>query len=86
MNNRSTFIALRSTTTVTNRPAMVPSSAPTPRMHQTVPSATNVTTATTTATAAAAGTTITTTTIANHDDKIRQNSAKSVFPLFFDVL
>lgn len=72
MNNRSTFIALRSTTAATNRATTLPSSAPTPRMHQVVPPATTTTT--------------TTTAITNNDDKTRLNSAKSVFPLFFDVL
>jgi hypothetical protein len=78
MNNRSSIIALRPTTTATNRSAIPPSSAPTPRMHQTIPSATAITTTATTTTA--------TTTTTNNDEKMKQNSAKSVFPLFFDVL
>ena len=71
MNNRSTIIALRSTTTATNRAAMVPSSAPTPRGHQMVPAATTVTTATATF---------------SPEEKSKANATKSVFPLFFDVL
>jgi hypothetical protein len=70
MNNRSTIIALRSTTNATSRPAIAPSSAPTPRNHQIITPATTVTTATST----------------NNDEKMKQNSTKSVFPLFFDVL
>jgi hypothetical protein len=73
MNNRSTVVTLRSSTTATNRVAMGSSSAPTPRSHPITPSATTVTTAT-------AITTI------NNDEKTKQNATKSVFPLFFDVL
>lgn len=70
MNNRSTVLALRSTTTTaaTNRPtSTAPSSASTIKPNQTTPSATAITTKTTT------------------DEKPKQ-SAKSVFPLFFNVL
>ena len=73
LNNRSSIIALRSTTSGTNRASMASSSAPTPRTHPTVPSATAVTTSTSTATN-------------NSDEKSKPSSAKSVFPLFFDVL
>lgn len=70
LNNRSSFVALRPTTTATNRLLTAPSSAPTPRTQPLVPAST-----TTTATATN-----------NSEEKNRQNSAKSVFPLFFDVL
>jgi hypothetical protein len=70
INNRSTIIALRSTTSATNRTANASSSVPTPRNHQIITSATAVTAATPT----------------NNDEKMKQNSTKSVFPLFFDVL
>jgi hypothetical protein len=43
-------------------------------MHQTIPSATSV------------STTTTPTTMMSADEKLKQNLAKSVFPLFFDVL
>ena len=73
-NNRSSFVALRSTTTSTNRLLNAPSSAPTPRSQPLIPAATT----TTTAAAAAANN--------SSEDKNRQASAKSVLPLFFDVL
>jgi CCR4-NOT transcriptional regulation complex NOT5 subunit len=76
MNNRSTIIALRSTTTATNRASMAPSSAPPPRMHQMITSATSVSNSTT----------ATPTTMISTEEKLKQNSTKSVFPLFFDVL
>ncbi|CAF3669727.1 unnamed protein product, partial [Rotaria sp. Silwood1] len=66
MNNRSTITALRSTITATNRTVNVPSSAPTSKVQQIIPSATAITKS-------------------NTDDKPKQ-SAKSVFPLFFNVL
>lgn len=75
LNNRSSIIALRSTTMGTNRTTMTSTSAPTPRSHPTVPSATAVTTATSTTTATN-----------NTEEKSKPSSAKSVFPLFFDVL
>ncbi|CAM2703411.1 unnamed protein product [Rotaria socialis] len=66
MNNRSTAVTLRSTTGAIHRTINAPSSAPTPRTHQTTPSATAITKI-------------------NNDEKPKQ-SAKSVFPLFFNVL
>ncbi|CAM4752219.1 unnamed protein product [Rotaria magnacalcarata] len=65
-NNRSSVVTLRSTTAATHRTINAPSSAPTPRTHQTTPSATAITKI-------------------NNDEKPKQ-SAKSVFPLFFNVL
>jgi len=76
MNNRSTIIALRSTTAATNRASMAPSSAPPPRMHQMITSATSVSNSTT----------ATPTITISPEEKLKQNSTKSVFPLFFAVL
>lgn len=66
LHNRASVATLRSTAATTHRTLNAPSSAPTPRAHQTTPSATAITKA-------------------NNDEKPKQ-SAKSVFPLFFNVL
>ena len=72
MNNRSTVIALRSTT---NRATIQSSSAPTPRTNHIIPPATTVTTPTTAMNNDEK----------MRQNSVKQTT-KSVFPLFFDVL
>lgn len=85
MTHRSNMITLRPTTNVTHRSLIAPSSAPTPRVtqsHQLTTSATAVTSGS----ASNSSATATTTSASNSESKSRQQSTKSVFPLFFDVL
>jgi hypothetical protein len=76
MNNRSTIIALRSTTATTNRATIPSSSVPTPRSNHITPTATAVTTVETNTDDKTRQTPVKQTT----------TTTKSVFPLFFDVL
>ena len=70
---RSNIIALRSTTAATHRSMMVPASAPTPRTTHNPQNTTPSATATVSTKSSTSG------------DNSKQ-TAKSVFPLFFDVL